>query len=58
MENNKKFDAVAYMRKVREELSEKYWKHPETLKKDMEAIREKYNLKWQKPQDNLHLKAS
>lgn len=58
MKKNKKFDAVDYMRNIREQLSEKYWKHPDVLKKDMEAIREKYNLKLQKPEDNLHLKAS
>lgn len=58
MEKNKKFDAVSYMRKVREELSEKYWQHPDVLKKDMETIREKYKLKLQKPDDKLHLKAS
>lgn len=33
------------MRQIREQLSEKYWKHPELLKKEMQAIREKYNLK-------------
>lgn len=58
MEKNKKFDAVQFMRNVREQLSEKYWKHPEVLKQDMEAIREKYKLKLQKPEDKLHLKAS
>lgn len=37
-----KFDAVQMMREIREKLSEKYWKHPEILKKEMEAIRKKY----------------
>lgn len=51
METNKKtddleskFDAVKMMREIREKLSEKYWKNPEILKKEMEAIRQKYNL--------------
>lgn len=44
-ENGKRFDAVQMMRDIREELSEKYWKHPDILKKEMEAIRQKYNLK-------------
>lgn len=55
MKKNKKFDAVQFMRSIREELSEKYWKHPETLKKDMQAIREKYNLKVQAPEDKINL---
>ncbi len=58
MKTSKEFDAVQYMRNVREQLSEKYWKHPEVLKQDMEAIRVKYKLKLQKPEDSLHLKAS
>jgi hypothetical protein len=33
------------MREIREKLSEKYWKHPELLKQDMEVIHKKYNLK-------------
>ena len=45
MKKNKKFDAVQMMRDIREKLSEKYWKHPELLKKEMEAIRKKYNFK-------------
>jgi hypothetical protein len=45
MNKNKKFDAVQMMREIREKLSEKYWKHPDILKKEMQAIREKYNLK-------------
>ncbi|MEP6645982.1 MAG: hypothetical protein ABJC12_02745 [Saprospiraceae bacterium] len=45
MNDNKNFDAVQMMRDIREKLSEKYWKHPDILKKEMEAIREKYNLK-------------
>jgi DNA-binding transcriptional regulator YiaG len=44
MEQNKPFDAVKMMREIREKLSEKYWKHPEILKQEMEQIREKYNL--------------
>ena len=55
---NKKFDAVQYMRNIREQLSEKYWKQPEVLKKEMQAIREKYNLKVQTPEDYTKVKAS
>lgn len=44
METNKKFDAVKMMRDIREKLSKKYWKHPDILKQEMEAIRQKYNL--------------
>ncbi|MEY4876301.1 MAG: hypothetical protein RL708_1450 [Bacteroidota bacterium] len=44
METNKKFDAVKMMREIREKLSEKYWKHPDILKEEMEAIRIKYNF--------------
>ena len=32
------------VREIREKLSEKYWKHPEILKKEMQEIREKYHL--------------
>lgn len=45
MNKNKKFDALQMMREIREQLSEKYWKHPDVLKKEMQAIREKYGLK-------------
>lgn len=45
MDKEKKFDAVKMMRDIREKLSKKYWKHPEILKKEMEEIRQKYNLK-------------
>ncbi len=45
MEKIKNFDAVKSMREIREKLSEKYWKHPDILKQEMQAIREKYNLK-------------
>ena len=44
MEQNKDFDSVKMMREIREKLSEKYWKHPEILKQEMQAIREKYHL--------------
>ena len=43
METNKEFDAVKMMREIREKLSEKYWKHPDILKQEMEAIRKKYH---------------
>lgn len=45
MDKNKEFDAVLMMREIREKLSEKYWKRPDILKTEMQAIREKYNLK-------------
>jgi len=45
----KKFDSVKTMVEIREKLSVKYWKHPDILKKEMEAIREKYNLKLTEP---------
>lgn len=44
-EDGDRFDAVRMMREIREKLSEKYWKHPDILKKEMEAIRKKYNLR-------------
>ncbi|MEP6514187.1 MAG: hypothetical protein ABJA79_09965 [Parafilimonas sp.] len=53
MNKNKKFDAVQMMREIREKLSEKYWKHPDILKKEMNAIREKYNIKLETLQDQL-----
>lgn len=51
--NNKKnipepiagLDAVKMMGEIREKLSEKYWKHPDILKKEMEEIRKKYHFK-------------
>jgi len=52
MKTNKQFDAVKMMRDIREKLSEKYWKHPDILKQEMEAIRKKYNLKVASPKVN------
>jgi hypothetical protein len=52
METTKKFDAVNMMREIREKLSEKYWKHPDILKQEMELIREKYNFKVVTPKTN------
>lgn len=49
MNKNKTFDAVQMMREIREKLSEKYWKHPEILKSEMQAVRKKYNLTLTKP---------
>jgi hypothetical protein len=45
MKTNKEYDTVKAMREIREKLSEKYWKHPDILKQDMEAIRKKYGQK-------------
>lgn len=42
MSNN--IDAVKMMREIREKLSVKYWKHPDILKKEMEAIRKEYGM--------------
>jgi hypothetical protein len=47
--NEKKFDSVKMMREIRERLSEKYWKHPEILKKEMDAIRKKYHISIETP---------
>ena len=54
METIKKFDSVKTMVEIREKLSLKYWKHPDILKKEMEAIKEKYNLKL--TESNVHKK--
>ena len=52
MSNNKNttqpidsLDAVKMMREIREKLSEKYWKNPDILKKEMEEMRKKYHFK-------------
>ncbi len=42
------FHAVQMMREIREKLSERYWKHSDILKKDMEDVRKKYNIKTKK----------
>lgn len=49
MKKNKKFYAVQMMWEIREKLSIKYWKNPDLLKKEMEAIRKKYNIKPRTP---------
>lgn len=41
----KKIDAVQMMRTIRDRLSEKYTKNPESEIKDLELIRKKYNIK-------------
>ncbi|CAL1518567.1 hypothetical protein [Chitinophaga sp. MM2321] len=43
MKKGKKYDAVAEVRKIREELSLKYWGHPDLLLKDLKAVRERYS---------------
>jgi hypothetical protein len=45
METNKKIDAIKMMREIRENLSQKYWQHPDILKQEMEIIRKKYHFK-------------
>ena len=52
METNKKTDAVKMMRDIREKLSERYWKHPDILKQEMEAVRKKNNLNLISPKVN------
>ena len=52
METIKKFDSVKMMREIREKLSEKYWMHPDILKKEMEEIRKKYSLNIANPKAN------
>jgi hypothetical protein len=42
MKKQKEFDAVKMMREIREKLSIRYWKKPELLKKEMEAVRKEY----------------
>ena len=44
-----KIDTVQMMRDIREKLSEKYWKQPDILKKEMEVIRQKYHLSISSP---------
>ncbi len=39
------YNAEYIMREIREKLSEQYWNHPELLKQEMEAIRQKCYLK-------------
>ena len=42
---NKKFDAVKMMRKIRDNLSQKYTKNPKLEEKELSDIRKKYNIK-------------
>ncbi len=42
---DKRFDAVRMMRDIRDKLSEMYTKDPEAEKRDLEAIRRKYEIK-------------
>jgi hypothetical protein len=51
------FNAVDMMREIREKLSERYWKHPDILQKDMEEIRTKYNFNSGEPQRHKDTKA-
>ena len=41
---DKKFDAVKIMREIRDRLSKRYSKNPETEEKELKKIREKYNI--------------
>jgi len=45
MTKDKSYDAVKAMREVREELSEKYFMNTELLKKEMDEMKKKYDLK-------------
>ena len=42
--NNKKFDAVLMMRKIRDELNKEYLDNPQKYKKDLERINIKYGI--------------
>ena len=41
----KEFDAVKMMRDIRNKLADKYSKSPELEDKELEEVREKYNIK-------------
>ncbi|NLR58875.1 hypothetical protein HGH93_12235 [Chitinophaga polysaccharea] len=43
MKKAKKYDAVAEVRKIREKLSVKYWKHPDLLFRDLKAASDSYH---------------
>ena len=40
----KTFDAVRFMRKVRNELSKKYTRDPQAQERDLDRIRKKYGM--------------
>lgn len=42
---DKKFDAVRMMREIRDKLSKRYSEDPEAEKRDLEAIRRRYEIK-------------
>ena len=51
MKNAKKYDAVAGVRKIRDEMAIIYVQDPERYKRDLNAIREKYFPKnWEERQ--------
>ncbi len=52
MNKNKKFDAVQMMREIREKLSEKYWKHPDILKKKSKRLGKNTILNSRHPKTN------
>jgi hypothetical protein len=41
---DKPFDAVRFMRQVRDELSKKYLSNPQAQEKDLKRVRDKYNF--------------
>ena len=43
MKKSKKYDVVAEVRKIKEELSLKYWDHPDLLLKDLKIAREQFH---------------
>ena len=45
MKDSKSYDSVKEMRRIREQLSERYWKNPEELMADLEKVRKKYKLR-------------
>lgn len=44
MKKRKEYDAVAKVRKIREELSLKYWGNHDLLLKDLKEARKKFHL--------------
>jgi hypothetical protein len=55
MVNQKKFDAVEMMRKIRDKLSNEYSKNPSLEDIDLKEIRNKYNIQL-KTNENISLK--
>jgi hypothetical protein len=50
---NKRFKAVEFMRRRREELSKKYLENPKIVEKELSRISEKYGIKSGKQKKNF-----